>query len=51
MVLHKLVAGGVIDRYDAAELLRLNFRALDRTYLADWMQRLAVEAEFAQAWN
>jgi hypothetical protein len=36
LILHKLLAGRLIDRVDAANLLRANRDALDEGYLATW---------------
>jgi len=46
LILHKLLAGRLIDRVDAATLLRANRPALDVKYLTDWAHRLGVEDEF-----
>jgi hypothetical protein len=48
LILHKLLAGRLIDRVDAAELLRINRPSLDMRYLADWVERLELTREFAE---
>lgn len=51
LILHKLLAGRIIDRADAAALLRANRRSLDVDYLARWTRTLKLTREFTQAWN
>jgi hypothetical protein len=51
LVLHKLLAGRLIDRVDAAELLRLNAASLDTRYIAEWVERLQLSKEFTEVWN
>jgi hypothetical protein len=51
LVLHKLLAGRVIDRVDAAALLKANRPSLDTDYVARWACSLNVAAELAEAWN
>jgi len=51
LVLHKLLAGRLIDRVDASELLRINAASLDTRYLADWTERLQLRDEFTDAWT
>ena len=48
LVIHKLLAGRVLDRVDAAALLRANRTALDLEYLARWADRLDLSREFAE---
>lgn len=48
LILHKLLAGRLIDRVDAAELLRINRTSLDMRYLTDWVERLQLSGEFAE---
>ena len=45
LVLHKLLAGRMIDLADAVALLRANRDTLDLNYLSCWAGKLAVEAE------
>lgn len=51
LILHKLLAGRLIDRADAAALVRVNRAALNRTYLADWAARLNLSGPLAEAWG
>lgn len=51
LILHKLVAGRIIDRADAAALLRLNREFLDLDYLRNWVRDLGVAGEFQEAWR
>jgi hypothetical protein len=51
LVLHKLLAARLIDRSDAAELLRINGDGLDMQYLTEWTKRLALQQEFAEVWT
>jgi len=50
MILHKLLAGRLIDSADAAMLLRENRAELDFAYLGQWLTRLKVAADFARIW-
>jgi hypothetical protein len=47
LILHKLLAGRIIDRADVAALLKLNSASLDQKYLAHWLKQLQLTAEFA----
>jgi hypothetical protein len=49
--LFKLVSGRMIDRADAAMLLRENRDAIDVSYLASWVGRLNLGPQFTQAWT
>jgi hypothetical protein len=51
LVLLKLIAGRIIDRADAAMLLRENRPEIDLNYLTDWIRRLALHSEFAEIWR
>lgn len=51
LILFKLVAGRMIDRADAAMLLRENRDAIDFDYLKSWIARLCLGAEFAEIWR
>ncbi len=51
LILHKLLAGRIIDRADAAALLRANRQSLDLDYLAHWTRTLKLAKEFAEAWS
>jgi hypothetical protein len=48
MILHKLVAGRLIDLADAAALWKLNRESLDRSYLQRWASALHLERELAR---
>ena len=50
LILHKLLAGRIIDRADAAALLRANRAELDLAYLRRWIDGLRLAAEFREAW-
>jgi hypothetical protein len=51
LVLHKLLAGRLLDRVDAAMLLRANRADLDLEYLLGWATTLSLGAELAQVWD
>jgi hypothetical protein len=51
LILFKLVAGRMIDRADAAMLLRENRDVIDLDYLLGWVARLNLEGEFASTWQ
>jgi hypothetical protein len=51
LILHKLLAGRMIDRADAAALLRLNRGSLDLGYLHKEVAALGLRAEFGEAWR
>ena len=51
LILHKLAAGRVVDRVDAAALLRANRLALDMTYLQSWLRRVATASDWAEVWR
>jgi hypothetical protein len=51
LILHKLLAGRIIDRADGVGLLRSNRAALDWKYLLDWAPRLGVTAEWEEVWT
>lgn len=51
MVLHKLLAGRIIDQADAAMLLRENRPMIDFAYLRSWVATLSLEREFAGVWR
>lgn len=51
LLLHKLLAGRLIDQADCVALLRLNHERLDWPYLCRWAGSLSVEAELAEAWE
>jgi hypothetical protein len=51
LILHKLVAGRLIDQSDAAALLRGNRATLDFGYLQNWVARLGLRSEWSRAWD
>lgn len=51
LILHKLLAGRLIDRVDVSELLRINHARLDTRYLANWIERLELQKEFTEIWT
>lgn len=51
LILHKLIAGRIIDRADGAALLRVNRASLDLDYLAKWINQLALGSEWAEIWR
>ena len=46
LVLHKLIAGRIIDKADAVALLRANRKTLDLGYLSSWVSRLQLDSEW-----
>ncbi|MBM4070169.1 MAG: hypothetical protein FJ271_14630 [Planctomycetes bacterium] len=46
LVIHKLIAGRILDQADAAALLRINSKDLDFAYLKDWIDRLGLRKEW-----
>lgn len=51
LILHKLMAGRIIDRADVAALLKFNLASLDRNYLAHWVKQLQLTAGSALIWG
>jgi hypothetical protein len=51
LILLKLVGGRLIDRADAAALLRENRDAIDLGYLLSWIARLDLTTDFAEIWH
>ena len=51
LILFKLLAGRLIDRADAAILLRENREAIDFDYLLSWIRHLNLATEFAECWR
>jgi hypothetical protein len=51
LILHKLLAGRLVDRADAAMLLRVNWAGLDLEYLLGWTTTLSLEAELSEVWK
>jgi hypothetical protein len=51
LILLKLLAGRILDRHDASELLKANRDTLDMGHLRHWVHRLHLEREFVDAWS
>ena len=51
LIVLKLMAGRILDRVDAGELMKANREALELGYLTGWVQRLRLEKPFAEAWG
>jgi len=51
LIIHKLLAGRVIDRADSAALLRANRDGLDMQYVGVWLSRLELSGEFRIVWE
>jgi len=51
LILFKLVAGRLLDRADAAMLLRENRDTVDFGYLGSWVSRLRLSREFHEVWQ
>jgi hypothetical protein len=51
LIVLKLIAGRILDRVDAGELLKANQDSLDLPYLTGWVRRLNLQRAFAEAWN
>jgi hypothetical protein len=51
LILHKLLAGRILDRSDVAALLRHNRATLDQTYLLSWAGQLGLIKELAEVWE
>jgi Nucleotidyl transferase AbiEii toxin, Type IV TA system len=51
LIVHKLLAGRLIDLADSHALLRENRSSLDVEYLARWIDELRLRAEFEKAWE
>ncbi len=51
LILHKLEVGRLIDRADAAALLRANRHALDVDYLRQWADELKITEELSEVWG
>jgi hypothetical protein len=50
LIVHKLLAGRMIDRADVAALLRVNRTSLDVGYLSHWVSELDLAGDFAEMW-
>jgi hypothetical protein len=51
LIIHKLLAGRIIDSADVAALLRANHAGLDLAYLKGWLGRLNLLAHFETIWH
>ena len=51
LILHKLLAGRLIDRVDAAALMRINRHAIDWEYLGRSAAESGVANELVEAWT
>jgi hypothetical protein len=51
MILHKLLAGRILDRVDCVALVRANRASLDLGYLAKWAGAMGLAAELRAVWN
>jgi hypothetical protein len=51
LILHKLLAGRIIDLMDAAALLRANRATMNLAYLRRWIREQELEADFARIWG
>ena len=51
LILHKLLAGRIIDRVDTSSLMRLQREHLDWSYLRTWAEPLSVADALQGAWN
>jgi hypothetical protein len=51
VILHKLIAGRVLDRSDCAYLVRANSRDLDFVYIRRWVAQLNLANEWLEAWE
>jgi nucleotidyltransferase AbiEii toxin of type IV toxin-antitoxin system len=51
LIVHKLLAGRMIDLADSHALLRENRSSLDVEYLVRWIDKLGLRAEFEKAWE
>ncbi len=51
LILHKLLAGRILDRVDVVALLQNNRGGLDMEYLARWVKQLGLSALFVELWQ
>lgn len=51
LILHKLLAGRIIDRVDCSSLIRLHRNNLDWTYLRNWAASLSVIGGLLESWQ
>jgi hypothetical protein len=51
LILFKLLSGRIIDRADAAVLVRENRHDIDFAYLKHWIEKLDIGREFTEIWR
>lgn len=51
LILHKLMAGRILDRSDVAALLRHNRARLERVYMLHWADQMSVTRDLATIWQ
>lgn len=51
LILHKLLAGRLLDRADAVALLRANRPTLDQDYLLHWVHALRLTTALSEVWR
>lgn len=51
LILHKLLAGRIIDRADCVALIKLQRENIDWSYLRGWAAKLSVIDRLTEAWN
>src|SRR5487761_277607 len=51
LIMHKLLAGRIIDRADCVSLIRLQRDHLDWPYLQSWTDQLSVSEGLREAWQ
>src|SRR5262245_11937530 len=51
LIIHKFLAGRIIDSADVAALLRANRAVLDMAYLKRWLGQLDLLGDFETIWN
>jgi hypothetical protein len=51
LILHKMLAGRIIDMADVANLLKQNISSLDLDYLTGWIKNQNLSTEFKSIWR
>jgi len=51
LILHKLLAGRIIDKADCAFLVRVNRKEMDFDYLQKWMEHLSLMDKWLEIWR
>jgi hypothetical protein len=51
LILHKLLAGRIIDKADCAFLVRVNRQDLDIGYLQHWVTTLSLAPRWQEIWS